>query len=141
MRTKATHEEAAAQVSTGFAAKPYWGPAHLGLGKALEAMGKNQEAKKQFEESLNNRISSPESFNTLAKFSFSRAGTSAAVTNFTDSLRLNPSDPETQVNLGLALVKLGRHDEAKTHYAEAIRLQPNFGEAHFCLGLELGEEG
>ncbi len=132
-------EEAAREFQRVLQQKPYWGPAHLGLGNALEAMGKTQEAKEHFEQAFINRIRTPESFNTLAKFAFSRGWYAAAATNFTDSLRLYPSDPETQVNLGLVLVTLGRRAEAKAHYAEAIRLQPNFAEAHFCLGLELGE--
>ena len=76
--------------------------------KPLRQWARSEEATKQFKEALKNRIRTPESFNTLAKFSFSRGWYDAAVTNFTDSLRLNPSDPETQVNLGLALVKLGQ---------------------------------
>jgi tetratricopeptide (TPR) repeat protein len=133
--------EAAREFKRVLQQKPYWGPAHLGLGNALEAMGKTQEAKEQFEQAFINRIKTSESFNTLAKFAFSRGWYGAAVTNFTDSLRLYPSDPETQVNLGLALVTLGRRAEAKAHYTEAIRLQPNFAEAHFCLGSELGQDG
>ena len=121
--------------------KPYWGPAHLGLGKALEATGRIQEAKEHFEQALLNRVNTPGSFNILAKFAFSRGWYGAAATNFADALRLNPADPETQVNFGLTLVKLGKHEEAKAHYLEAVRLQPNFAEAHFCLGVELGEEG
>jgi Flp pilus assembly protein TadD len=112
----------------------------VGLGKALEAMGKTEEANKEFREALVNRVKSPESFNSLAKLSFSRGWYDAAVTNFTDSLRLYPGDPEVHVNLGLALDKLGRRAEAKAHYAEAVRLQPNFAEAHFCLGLDLGRD-
>jgi len=134
-------EEAAREFQEVLRLKPYWGPAHLGLGKALEAMGKTQEAKAEFEEALKNRIKSPESFNTLAKFSFARGWYAAAFTNFTDSLRLNPSDPEVHVNLGLTLDKLGKRAEAKSHYAEAVRLQPKFAEAHFCLGLALGKDG
>ncbi|HXD00944.1 MAG TPA: tetratricopeptide repeat protein [Verrucomicrobiae bacterium] len=134
-------EQAAQEFQKVLRVKSYWGPAHLGLGKALEAMGKTEEANKEFEEALKNRIRSPESFNTLATFSFSRGWYGAAVTNFTDSLQLYPADPTTHVNLGLALDKLGRRAEAKAHYAEALRLQPNLAEAHFCLGLELGQEG
>jgi tetratricopeptide (TPR) repeat protein len=134
-------EEAAREFQEVLRQKPYWGPAHLGLGKALEAIGKTAEANKEYREALVNRVKSPESFNELALFSFSRGWYDEAVTNFTDSLRLFPADPEIQVNLGLALVKLGRHSEAKAHYAEAVRLRPNFAEAHFCLGLEMGREG
>jgi tetratricopeptide (TPR) repeat protein len=134
-------EEAAREFREVLRRKPYWGPAHLGLGKALEAMGKNQEAKAEFEEALKNRVKSPESFNTLAKFSFGRGWYAEAFTNFTDSLRLNPSDPQVHVNLGVTLDKLGRREEAKAHYAEAVRLQPKFAEAHFCLGLALGKDG
>jgi tetratricopeptide (TPR) repeat protein len=134
-------EKAASEFQEVLRVKPYWSPAHLGLGKALEAMGKTQEANEQFAEALVNRVKTPESFNILAKFSFSRGWYGAAMTNFIDSLRLNPADPETQVNLGLTLVKLGRRTEAKPHYVEALRLQPNFAEAHFCLGLELGQDG
>jgi len=121
--------------------KPYWGPAHLGLGKALESMGKTNEAKAEFEEALKNRVKSAESFNTLAKFSFGRGWYPEAFTNFTDALRMNPSDAQVHVNLGLTLEKLGRREEAKAHYAEAVRLQPKLAEAHFCLGLELGKDG
>ncbi len=104
-------------------------------------MGQTNEANREFEAALKNRIITPESFNTLAKFAFSRGWYAAAVTNFTDSLNLYPADSEVHVNLGLALDRLGRRAEAKPHYAEAIRLQPNFAEAHFCLGLELGQDG
>jgi tetratricopeptide (TPR) repeat protein len=134
-------EDAARDFQQVLRQKPYWSPAHLGLGKVLEAMGKKQEAKEQFEEALVNRIKTPESLNTLARFSYARGWYGAAVTNFSDSLLLYPSDPEIHLELGLALDELGRKIEAKAHYVEAVRLRPNFGEAHFCLGLELGQDG
>jgi tetratricopeptide (TPR) repeat protein len=121
--------------------KPYWGPAHLGLGKILDAMGKTQEAKDHYKESFKNRVKTPASFNSLAAFAFSKGWYDIAMTNYTDSLRLYPSDPEIHVNLGLTLAKLDRHAEASAQYAEAIRLQPQFAEAHFCLGLEQGRQG
>jgi tetratricopeptide (TPR) repeat protein len=134
-------EKAAHEFQQVLSRKPYWGPAHLGLGKAFEAMGKTEEANEQFKEAFVNRIRTPESFNTLAQFAFSKGWYDIAVTNFTDSLSLYPADPKIHVNLGLALAKLGRHAEAKEHYEEAIRLQPKFAEAHFCLGSELGKNG
>jgi len=134
-------EEAAREFRQVLRQKPYWGPAHLGLGKVLEAADKTEEAKEQFQEAFKSRLRTPKFCNTLAKFSFSRGWYDAAVTNFTDSLRLYPSDPETHFGLGMALVKLGRHPEAKAQYAETVRLQPNFAEAHFCLGFELGKDG
>jgi tetratricopeptide (TPR) repeat protein len=121
--------------------KPYWGPAHLGLGKILDGMGKTQEANSEYKEAFKNRVRTPASFNALAAFAFSKGWYDIAMTNYTDSLRLYPSDPEIHVNLGLTLGKLDRHAEASAQFAEAIRLQPQFAEAHFCLGLEQGRQG
>jgi tetratricopeptide (TPR) repeat protein len=135
------HREAAREFQRVLRVKPYWGPAHLGLGKTLEAMSKTEQAAAHFDAALKNRIRTPDSYNSLARFAVSRGWWAAAVTNFADSLQLYPSDPEIHVALGLALVKLGKRAEAQGHYVEAVRLQPNFAEAHFCLGLELGKSG
>jgi tetratricopeptide (TPR) repeat protein len=133
-------EEAAQEFRRVLRQKPYWGPAHLGLGKALDAMGKTAEATAEYKEAFVNRIRTPESFNALAQFAFSKGWYGEAATNFADSLKLYPGDATIQVNLGLTLAKLGRDAEAKEHYAEAVQLQPNFPEAHFCLGLEMGKD-
>ena len=121
--------------------KRYWGPAHLGLGKALEAAGRTAEAELHFRKALQSRAYNPAALSALGRFCFEKGWLNEAVTNFTDSLNLDPSDARTHVNLGVALMGLDRRAEAQSHFAEALRLDPNLAEAHVRLGFQLGSEG
>jgi tetratricopeptide (TPR) repeat protein len=121
--------------------KPYWGPANLGLGKAMEALGRTEEAQQHFRQALLNRLYTPASLRALGSWCFEKGWLNAAVTNFADALKLEPMDAPTELNLGLTLALLGRHQEAQRHYAEALRLDPDLAEAHVRLGFELGRQG
>jgi superkiller protein 3 len=121
--------------------KPYWSPAHLGLGKALEAAGRSGEAERHFREAQQSRLYTPAALNALGRFCFEKGWLNDAVTNFTDALKLDPSDAPAHVNLGVTLVTLGRRAEAQSHFAEAVRLDPSVAEAHVRLGFELGRQG
>jgi len=121
--------------------KPYWSPAHFGLGKILEAAGRTNEGNEQFNLALQDRLLTPASVNALAAMCVSKGWFDRAVQNYTDSLRLAPADPATHFNLGFCFSKLGRNTEAKAEYQEAIRLEPDYAEPHCGLGLVLGRAG
>ena len=135
------YHEAAEEFQSVLNLKPYWGPAQLGLGKALDAVGRGAEADTHYREALKNRIKTPGSYKALGQFCFEKKWYSEAAANFADALRLDPADAPTEVNLGLTLALLGRPTEAQAHYAEAVRLDPNLAEARMRLGTALGKAG
>ena len=138
---QAKYGEAIGVYERALGLKPYWSPAHLGLGKALEASGRGTEAQRHFRQALQDRVYTPEALQALARFCFERGWLGEAVTNFNDALLLHPADAATHVNLGVTLAMLGRRLEAQRHYAEALRLDPSLAEAHVRLGFELGRQG
>jgi len=121
--------------------KPYWGPAHFGLGKVLDAMGRSEEANTEFAAAFRYRLRTPTYYKALGALALTKGWYERAVENYTDSLRLFPADAEVQFGLARSLVKLHRNAEGLEHYREALRLRPDFLEARFCLGLELGQSG
>ena len=134
-------EQATQEFREALRRKPYWGPAHLGLGIVLDQMGHAEEAKVELDAAFRYRERTPAYLNALGALDFTKGWYDRAVTNYTESLHLFPADPEAQFNLGRSLEKVNRNAESKPHYQEAIRLRPDFIEAHFRLGLELGQSG
>ncbi len=121
--------------------KPYWSPAHLGIGKILQALGRAEEAKAHFRKALESRLLTPPALRALATVCFEQGWFTEACTNFADATRLDPTDPATRVNLGITLDKLGRRAEAQAQFAEALRLDPASTQARVRLGIQLGRQG
>jgi tetratricopeptide (TPR) repeat protein len=120
---EARFEEAAREFQQVLRQKPYWGPAHLGLGKALEALGKTQEAMEQFQEALVNRVNSPESYNALGKFTFQKGlqAAAGAAAQFAEAVRLKPDLIEARLNLGIALSNQHLNRQALAQFDEVLR--------------------
>jgi tetratricopeptide (TPR) repeat protein len=121
--------------------QPFYGPAHIGLGKIFDSAGQHEQARAEFQKSMEVRANTPAAFSELGKFFYAKGDYTSAATNFMDSLQANPSDAETHVNLAISLAHLGRWDDAQTHCVEALRLDTNLAAAHFCLGMVKGHRG
>jgi len=121
--------------------KPRFGPAHLGLGELLEAVGKKAEAEKHFQLALAHRVRRAEELTSLARFCHARGLHQAALTNYQDALSLNAGAAPLHLGAGQCLAALGRAPEAGRHFAEAVRLDPESGESRFLLGVSHGRQG
>jgi len=121
--------------------KPYWGPAHWGMGRVLEILGRSDEAQAHFKAALQNRVYTPTALKGLAALCYDKGWLSEAATNFMDALKLDPLDASTELNLGLTFAMMNRNREAMDHYERATKLNPDLAEAHMRLGFELGREG
>ncbi len=98
----------------------------VGLGNALLAAGRLDEALNEYQEAV--RLD-PRNYNahTVLGAALTQAGrTDEAIRAYTEALRLEPNDPRALNNLGGALTRRGRHDEAIEHFREALRAWPNY---------------
>lgn len=134
-------DDALREYRRALAIKPRFGPAWLGLGQALESLGRKSEAQDCYQKALSNRIHRASDLAMLARFCTSRGWFEAAVTNYIDALKLGPPDPALNYEAGQDLSALGRHGEAARFYATAAALSPDWAQAQFQWGLELGLSG
>ncbi|UCG63464.1 MAG: fused MFS/spermidine synthase [Deltaproteobacteria bacterium] len=111
--------------------------AYSGLGFALLAMGKVDEAIQALQ-----RAASLSPFDFAARnnlgAAFARLGRyEEAIAHFSEAVRIKPKEAEVRYNLGAALVRLGRYEEAVSHLSEALRINPHDAGAHHNLGVAL----
>jgi tetratricopeptide (TPR) repeat protein len=92
-----------------------------GLGLALAAAHRNDEAISAFHQA--NRLSpeSVASLNSVAEVHASEGQTEKAAREFQEVLRQKPYWSPAQLGLGKALETLGRKEEAKEHFEEALK--------------------
>jgi tetratricopeptide (TPR) repeat protein len=115
--------------------------AHYNLGVALNDKGQEDEAIKQFQESLRLNPNDVEAHNNLGVALDKKGEVDAAISQYQQALRLRPDYAQAHNNLGLMLGKKGRTTEAISQYREALRLKPDFAEAHCNLGNVLYKQG
>ncbi len=89
---------------------PEFMKAYDNLGLSLEALGKYDEAIRNYREAIR--------LNRLQK----------------------PGSPWPPLNLGILLLKLGKRDEAEACLREALEYDPGFAEPHYHLGMLLEKE-
>jgi tetratricopeptide (TPR) repeat protein len=121
--------------------KPRFGPAWLGLGQALESIGRKDEALTCFQKALANRVHRASDLSTLARFCLTRGWYEAAATNYSDAIKLAPFDATLNYEAGQSYGMLGRHSEAAQCYAKAAALAPGWAQAQFQCGVQLGQSG
>jgi Tfp pilus assembly protein PilF len=101
---------------------------------ALERLGRDDEAREQYEAAIK---SNPKS----ALYHYGFAGHLAklnrvdeAVVHFREAVRLKPDYSEAHWQLGNALLAKNELEEAKAHYLETVRLEPNRADVRNSLG-------
>lgn len=115
--------------------------AHRALSKALDKLGKVDEAIVHAQRAASIRTQDPELFIMLGSLHLKAKHMDDAVTAFEAALKINPSIKEAHVRLADMFLSTGREAEAKVHYEEALRVDPSYKWAHVNLGLSLERQG
>jgi Flp pilus assembly protein TadD len=116
------------------------------LGFSLLGLGRNDEALKEFQETVRDGDSPPlrPKARAHAKLGvmMARSGRPAdAIVHYRKALKMFPQDASLHFNLAIALGRGGKTDEAVGHYREAVDLDPAFIEAYMNLGELLVQLG
>ncbi len=137
----------------------YFAKAYEAMGRALKAMGKDQEAaaslkkaaeiymsseKEEQAEGILNEIleENPDTinvYNTLGVLYRRRGDYQAALNQYQKALKIHPDQPKLYYNIGRLHVDLKDLDQAKTNFEKALSLDANFQEAREAIeAIELG---
>jgi tetratricopeptide (TPR) repeat protein len=108
-------EEAASCFRTLAKSRPEIALAHHGLGMALAALGRAEEAAAAFERALSTKLTEPK--------------------------MPMPDEAKTALNLGFLYEQLRKPDRSIAMYERAIAVQPGFAEAYNNLGILLVGQG
>ncbi len=106
---------------------------HVGVGYALNCLGRPAEAIFYFEEALRRKPDDFAAHNNLGTTFAGLQRWPEAAREFEAALRAQPQNAALHLNLAVALVQLGRPREAAQHDEEALRLRPDFTEARAHL--------
>jgi len=130
-----------AMSSDTVAHRPHNPRAHLGLGAALEAQGRSNEAIGHFLEAIRLKPDYAPAHSSLGATLAMQGQIKEAIFNFEEALRLKPDDEMVHRNLGLALLKQGDTAGAIRHFSNAVRLRPDYAQARNSLGGALARQG
>jgi Flp pilus assembly protein TadD len=110
-----------------------WKP-RLGMAQSLEALGKTEEAGKQFRQSLALcRNSDPQPGIAFARFLLRQGRAEEAVAPLEEVLRRFPASGDAHLHLGRALLEKGDIAAAIAHLERAVSLEPASAQAHLLL--------
>jgi protein O-mannosyl-transferase len=111
--------------------------AYDGLGSALDASGRGEEALACYAESVRLQPRYPEGQYNLGTALLKRGRLDEAVQHLAAAVKNNPAFAHAYINLGKALIEQGKPDEAAVHLAKAVRLTSVDPEAQYNLGTVL----
>ncbi len=129
---------------------PYWGSAWMGIGQALEAQGRAEEAIAAYRtlpETLPDHPRAAEALWSAAELVETLEGPEAAAAAFTDLAARYPEDtgsPAARFRAGLVLYEAGREEEARGAWRELLNWYPYDDRgvaARFWLGKSYLEAG
>jgi tetratricopeptide (TPR) repeat protein len=113
---------------------------HFGLGLALAAQGRVEEAIPHWREAVRLYPDYAAAHLELARALARTARSEEAITHYEAALRHQPS-AAAHDEVGAELAGLGRTDEAIAHLRIAVRLAPGVASSHYNLGLALALGG
>jgi len=111
------------------------------IGRALMALGRQQEAVTAFRDALARKTGDADSLAGLGDASLSLERWTDAAAAYSEFLTVKPDDVPARFNLGLALVRLDRDAEARDCFAEVVRRRPTDIAGHVNLGFALANTG
>lgn len=115
------------------------GPAHIQLGRVLEAQGKHAEAATEFELGLQ---LAPDDLNAQRDLAFCYANAGKydkAEGIYRSLLAKQPNDAELHYGLGASLMAQRKYPEAQTELLAAVKLKPDAGVIYGDLAIVAGE--
>ena len=118
-----------------------------GLGLALEALGRNEDAERELRAAIpqedGKSIADFDPRVELGAFLYRQGRLKEALGALEESARARPDSARAFFELARALVLYGRLEDAVGRLKEAVRLDPNYAAAHLLLGrvyFRLGRE-
>ena len=121
--------------------KPDGPRAHVGLGDAMRARGRNDDAVVHYERALLLKPHDAEILNKLGNALAALGRLDEAVTRYQQAIALTPNIASLHHNLATALEALDRTHEALVHYEQAHELKPDLVDAQLGLATVLRQLG
>jgi tetratricopeptide (TPR) repeat protein len=115
--------------------------AYNNLGFDLSKKGRLQEAKEDYQKSLQINPRYPDALNNMGYALSGEKRYAEAVQYYEKALRFAPKQCEIHNNLGNALSELGKINEAIEQYGIALSIDPEHADAHNNLGIALAMQG
>jgi tetratricopeptide (TPR) repeat protein len=116
-----------------FDAKPW--RMRLGIAKALEALGRSEQAEKEFMAAVRESDKAGESAPVAyAVFLIRQGRPSDAIAPLSNALKRFPNSASANLEMGRALLELGRTDEAVRYLKISVKTDPSSTQAHVLLG-------
>ncbi len=115
--------------------------AHNNLGGTLVSLGREQEAKEHYEQSLQINPRNAEAHNNLGDVLLQEGKVVDAIGQYEQALRSKPNYANVHNSLGNALYQAGKRGEAMEHFQQALRISPDYAEARYNLGNALVQLG
>jgi len=119
------------------AAAPENAEAHFGLGVALKARGRLEDAVVSYQRAIELRPDLAEAHNNLGNVLGDLERFDEALVAYQHAAVLNPELEDIHANLGGTLSDLGRFEEAAAAYRRALALNPQQAGTHANLGVAL----
>ncbi len=123
------------------ALQPAFAGAHVNLGNALMAQGKNNQAEASYRRALELAPNDAQTHNNLGNLLKAQGKFAEAEACYRKALAHAPNYPDAHSNLGIVMQDLGRVDEALAHYQRAIQLKPDHADALYNMGYALLAKG
>jgi tetratricopeptide (TPR) repeat protein len=114
---------------------------HAGLGKALHARGKLDEAISQYNQALRIKPNYTIARYNLANALSRQGKKDEAIEHYREVLCTDPNNARAHNNLGNALAGQQEIDEAVIHYRRALQIEPDNPKVHNNLGSALAIKG
>ncbi len=114
---------------------------HAGLGKALHARGKLDEAISQYNQALRIKPNYTIARYNLANALSRQGKKDEAIRHYREVLQIEPNNARAHNNLGNALSGQRKIDEAIIHYRRALEIEPDNPKVHNNLGSALAIQG
>ncbi len=111
--------------------------AHVKLGNALAALGRDAEAEEQYRQAIQVAPESSRAYANLAMLDLKLNRTAQALEHARKAVELDGAALEARINLGIALATAGNTPEAIREFEEALRIDPESPAANFNLGAQL----
>jgi predicted O-linked N-acetylglucosamine transferase (SPINDLY family) len=119
------------------ACEPYHARAHVLLGRALDALGQQDEALTNFDRAVELAPDLAQAHGHRADLLSELGRNEEAVESYDRALALAPDVVEDRLSRGVTLIALSRYEEAVASFDRVLALKPDFPQAHLLYAPRL----
>ena len=112
-------------VREALSVKPDYVEAHYNLARALQTIGRLDEAAIHYNKVLAVSPNNADAQNNLGAILLEQKRFDEAIMHFEKSLAINRTNPQSHSNIGVALTELRRYDLAIPHFEQSLAIDPN----------------